>query len=71
MPDDMDLCQQINQELIDDALADHYSRRLHGETLTHCLDCGEEIPLSRQLAVRGCSRCVACQTDHENLRRFR
>ena len=66
MPDDMDFCQQINQELIDDALADHCRRRLHGESSETCLDCGEEIPQARRAAVRGCCRCYGCQAAYEN-----
>ncbi|MBT0665742.1 TraR/DksA family transcriptional regulator [Geobacter pelophilus] len=66
MPDDMDLCQQINQERIDDALADHYRRRVTGTSLTHCVDCGDPIPAKRQIYSPGCCRCVACQTDFEN-----
>ncbi|MBT0666358.1 TraR/DksA family transcriptional regulator [Geobacter pelophilus] len=62
----MDLCQQINQELIDDALEDHYRRRITGVSLTNCDDCGEPIPAKRQIYVPGCCRCVACQTGFEN-----
>ena len=32
-------------------------------SLTHCLDCGEEIPAKRRLAVPGCLRCHECQVD--------
>jgi RNA polymerase-binding transcription factor DksA len=31
-----------------------------------CIDCGAEIPLAR-LAVVKASRCVGCQTAHEQL----
>ncbi len=30
-----------------------------------CADCGEHIPPARRLAVPGCTRCVACQTEAE------
>ena len=30
-----------------------------------CLDCGQPIPKERQLALKGCFRCVDCQMDAE------
>lgn len=32
-----------------------------GPSLSHCLDCGEEIPEARQKAVPGVTRCIHCQ----------
>ena len=32
-----------------------------GPSLSHCEECGEEIPEERRLAVSGCRRCVYCQ----------
>lgn len=29
-----------------------------------CEDCGEPIPEARRAAIPGCTRCVACQTEH-------
>ncbi len=34
-------------------------------SLTHCIDCGEEIPEKRQLAIEGCLRCRECQSDYD------
>lgn len=31
----------------------------------HCDDCGSSIPEERREAVRGCVRCVECQTLEE------
>jgi len=31
----------------------------------HCLDCGEEVPVARQLAVPHTRRCVRCASDVE------
>ena len=33
--------------------------------LSHCEDCGEDIPELRQLAIPGVRRCVFCQEVHE------
>lgn len=32
-----------------------------GPSLSHCEECGDEIPLARQLAVKGVRKCVHCQ----------
>lgn len=30
-------------------------------SLSHCLECGSEIPAARQQAAPGCELCVTCQ----------
>jgi len=46
------------------AVAD-VQRRLEAQaaqpSLAECEDCGDEIPLARRNAIRGCTRCVWCQ----------
>jgi phage/conjugal plasmid C-4 type zinc finger TraR family protein len=32
-----------------------------GPSLTHCTECGSEIPEARRAAVRGVRLCVSCQ----------
>jgi phage/conjugal plasmid C-4 type zinc finger TraR family protein len=54
---------------VDDAVARARSRIPRGESLTHCEDCGEEIPEKRRLAVPGVRRCVACQKEADDARR--
>ncbi len=34
-------------------------------SLTHCEDCGEEIPKKRQELIKGVRLCVFCQQMHE------
>lgn len=48
---------------VDDAVARARSRLPRGESLTHCEDCGEEIPEARRRAVPGVRRCVTCQAE--------
>jgi phage/conjugal plasmid C-4 type zinc finger TraR family protein len=38
------------------------SRLPEGESLTHCEECGEPIPLARRQAVPGVRLCIECQT---------
>ena len=37
------------------------SRLPQGPGLTHCADCGKEIPEARRNAIPGVRLCVACQ----------
>ena len=34
-------------------------------SLSHCEECGDEIPEARRQAIRGCKLCVWCQELHE------
>ncbi|HBI15005.1 MAG TPA: conjugal transfer protein TraR [Desulfobulbaceae bacterium] len=35
--------------------------RQKGQSLTHCLECGDRIPEARRHAVPGCELCITCQ----------
>ena len=48
---------------IDDAIQETRSRLPHGQSLTHCEECGAPIPEARQKAVPGVRLCVACQAE--------
>ena len=37
-------------------------------SLSHCGECGEDIPLARQKAVLGCTTCIECQSANERRR---
>ncbi len=41
------------------------SRLPDGESLTHCEECGAEIPEARRRAIPGVRCCVGCQTERE------
>ncbi|MEZ5500529.1 MAG: DksA/TraR family C4-type zinc finger protein [Steroidobacteraceae bacterium] len=53
------------QEQIDatvkDGVARAKSRLPQGPSLTHCSDCGIEIPIERRTALPGVRLCVPCQ----------
>ncbi|WP_407933079.1 TraR/DksA C4-type zinc finger protein [Herbiconiux daphne] len=38
-----------------------------GESETHCLDCGRQIPEGRRQIVKGCMYCVKCQEKHDKV----
>lgn len=33
-----------------------------GPSLSHCEECGEEIPEERRIAVKGCRHCIYCKS---------
>lgn len=70
MPDAIDLAQVREQELRDDAMAEHARRGSEwfpedeGETLL-CRVCEDFIPEPRRLALPGVHTCIDCQHDLE------
>lgn len=52
--------QQI-EDSMKDAVAAARARLPAGEGETCCVECGEEIPKRRRLALPGARTCVACQ----------
>ena len=59
------------QEQIDatigDAVRHARSRLPTGTGLTHCEDCGAEIPAARREAIPGVRRCTGCQSLADKL----
>ncbi len=55
------------QDQIDASIADAVERaRSHlpaGESLTHCEECGNDIPEARRQAIAGVRLCVGCQQE--------
>lgn len=54
-------------EQIEDSIRDELARiqanRPQGESLTHCVECGEPIPEKRRKLVAGVRLCVDCQQE--------
>jgi len=57
------------QQQIDDSIEDAVKRARaqlpSGPSLTHCEECGAEIPEARRLVVPGVRLCVACQDERD------
>ena len=55
------------QDQIQDSINDEVARARRnlpkGESLTHCEECGEEIPQARRDALPGVRLCIVCQQD--------
>lgn len=70
MTDFYDRAQEQEQRIREEALARQAAAsRALGPSLTHCDDCGNEIPPLRREKVPGCTRCVPCQSAVERTRR--
>lgn len=41
------------------------SRLPEGPSLTHCMECGIEIPAARRTAILGVRLCISCQDAHD------
>jgi phage/conjugal plasmid C-4 type zinc finger TraR family protein len=58
------------QDQIDDTVTDGVkaarARLPAGEGTTHCVECGEEIPEARRLALPGARTCVRCQSGRDS-----
>lgn len=47
---------------VEDAILQARQKLPQGESLTHCEECDEPIPLARQQAIIGVRFCVICQS---------
>jgi phage/conjugal plasmid C-4 type zinc finger TraR family protein len=71
MADDIDRANDINEQLREIALGEHF-RRLDSVTPTSsprsqgsCSDCGLPIPSGRLKVMPSCVRCLQCQIEYE------
>ena len=56
---------------VKDAVSRAKSRLPHGPGLTHCAECGTEIPQLRRDAIPGVRLCLSCQdTQDRDVARF-
>jgi len=53
---------------VEDAVELARSRLPKGESLTHCEECGVEIPEARRKAITGVRLCITCQQELDQLR---
>ncbi|ROS04698.1 TraR/DksA family transcriptional regulator [Sinobacterium caligoides] len=48
---------------IEDAVQHARDQLAHGESLSHCEECGVTIPIARRQAVPGTRLCINCQAQ--------
>jgi phage/conjugal plasmid C-4 type zinc finger TraR family protein len=66
--EEAEMGQLLAVQMNDEAVARVRSQIPTGPSLTHCEECGEEIPEKRQKLVAGCRFCIECQTVKERKR---
>jgi phage/conjugal plasmid C-4 type zinc finger TraR family protein len=66
--EEADMAQLLSVKANEDALAKFRASLPKGPSLTHCEDCGEEIPEARRKAVMGCMMCIECQLFHDRIK---
>lgn len=62
--DEDDVHQQI-ASTVEDEVQRARSALPQGESLTHCEECGDEIPEGRRQALPGVRLCVGCQEERD------
>jgi phage/conjugal plasmid C-4 type zinc finger TraR family protein len=50
---------------VKDAIGRVKSRLPQGPSLSHCAECGNEIPEARRNAVPGVRLCITCQSEQD------
>ena len=50
---------------VKDGIRRAQSRLPQGASLTHCAECGAEIPQARRQAIHGVRLCVSCQSAED------
>lgn len=63
--DESEMGQLHALHLNENAIAKVRASMPKGPSLTVCEDCGDDIPVERQLAVQGCTTCIYCKTRRE------
>lgn len=58
-----DAVQEQIDSTVEDGLARVRSRMPKGESLSHCAECGSEIPEARREAIPGVRLCLDCQEE--------
>ena len=53
------------EDTITDGVLNARARLPAGEGTTHCIECGDEIPERRRIALPGATTCVACQSGRD------
>jgi len=61
--------QEQIEATVDSAVQLARSRIPGGESLTHCQECGGEIPEPRRRAIPGVRHCLPCQAELEKTRK--
>lgn len=62
----VDNFQETIQATLDNGIDFARAQLPTGESEAYCLDCSNEIPEPRRLAMKGCKYCITCQVKYES-----
>ncbi len=54
------------EDTITDGVLTARARLPAGEGSAHCIECGDEIPAARRLALPGARTCIDCQSGRDS-----
>lgn len=57
--------EQIEASIADELARMKARQAPTGQSLSHCADCEEEIPLARRRAIPGVKLCTECQSERD------
>lgn len=60
MADEADVANDYEDQRRESLIRSMTAQKPAGPSLAECEECGDEIPLERQLAAKGCRLCVPC-----------
>lgn len=66
MADEIDVSQAENEFLLSLRLSQR--AQYHGQSAKFCVECGDNIPLARRIALPGVQHCVGCVERQELFR---
>jgi phage/conjugal plasmid C-4 type zinc finger TraR family protein len=69
MTDIFDRATELEESAREAAIAAH-RQRWQGAALSHCEDCGSEIPAARHAAVKNCRACIECAKAEDARRKL-
>ena len=58
--------EQIEASISDELARLKSRKQPQGESLTHCAECGEEIPQARREAIPGVKLCIDCMSERDS-----
>lgn len=70
MADELDVTADRMEAELQAILAHRKAQQATQESLSECEECGADIPIARQQAIKGCRLCIDCQSKIERNKRL-
>lgn len=70
MADELDITADRMEAELQSILAHRKAQQATEASLSECEECGADIPIARQEAIKGCRLCIDCQSKTERNKRL-